>query len=269
MASWWSEPGGGGRVPVIGMLHVPALPGSPGFAGSGEALAEAVLGDAQAWVSQGVDGLMLENFGDIPFFKDTASAQTVAHMTVLASAVGRAYPQVPLGINVLRNDVLSALAIAEAVGGCYVRVNVLCGAVLADQGVIEGRAAQVMRQRAAMGAKNVAVWADVAVKHAAPLADRPLDEQVQELTQRAMADAVIVSGTGTGKPTLVDDLTQVKAAAGASPVLVGSGVTVENAAQMAQLADGLIVGSSVKYDSQTTAAVDPQRVRALMQALGR
>ncbi len=253
--------------PVIGMLHLPALPGSPRFGGDRGAVRDAVLRDAEALAAGGVDGLMMENFGDTPFFKDRVPAHTVSHMTRLAEEVRRAWPDVPLGVNVLRNDVMSALAIADAVGGACVRVNVLSGAVLADQGIIESRAAEVMRYRSALGAADVAVWADVAVKHAAPLAARPLEEEARELVGRAMADALIMTGSGTGRPTSMEELAAVKTAAGPAPVLVGSGVAPENIRELSSVADGFIVGSSLKHGGRATEPVDRQRVRALMEAL--
>src|SRR5690606_3606108 len=154
----------------------------------------------------------------------------------------------PLGINVLRNDGESALAVALAAGAQFVRVNVLSGAVVTDQGVIEGDAARLMRRRRAMGAAHVPVLADVRVKHAAPLGPgwRPIEEDVDELLHRAGAAGVIVSGSGTGKPTDPHELAAVKAAAGDAPVFVGSGATPETAADLLRHADGLIVGTSLK-----------------------
>ncbi len=256
--------------PVIGMVHLPALPGSPGFEPvRGTPLHTATdhaLRDAQALADGGADGVMIENFGDVPFFKGRAPAETVAAMTAVAQRVRDAV-NVPVGINVLRNDARSALAVAKTVGASFVRVNVLVGAYVTDQGVIEGQAADVMRYRAALGADDVLVLADVRVKHAAPLADRPIEEETEELVQRAGADGVIVSGAGTGKPTDMDRVAAVKRAAGDTPVFVGSGATVETAAGLLRHADGLIVGSSLKVGGVLEAPVDAGRVRALVEAV--
>lgn len=248
------------------MLHAPALPGSPGYQGDFDAIQDLVLGDARALAQGGVHGLMLENFGDVPFFKDRVEPITVAAMTRLAVAVKQAV-DLPLGINVLRNDALSALSIAAAVNADYVRVNVLSGAMVTDQGLIEGRAAELMRVRDRLAASSVKVLADVAVKHAAPLAARPLVEEVDELTKRAGADGVIVSGVGTGSPTSMDDVVCVKKAADERPVWVGSGVNEYNARELSEVADGLIVGSSLKSGGELHAQVDSDRVRGLMRNL--
>lgn len=253
--------------PVVGMVHLLALPGSPGYGGSMEAVVSAAVRDAELLEQGGVHGLMLENFGDVPFYKGRVPAETVAAITAAAFAV-RGAVGLPLGINVLRNDAESAIGIAAAVGASYIRVNVLSGAALTDQGVIEGRAARVMRQRAALGAIGVKVLADVRVKHAAPLAERDLSDEVQELVLRAGADGVIVSGSGTGKPTDPRLLEEVASHSAGRPVFVGSGVDAPSAAALARHAGGLIVGTSVKEEGDVARPVDPERVRAVVQAAG-
>ncbi|MEM9415938.1 MAG: BtpA/SgcQ family protein [Planctomycetota bacterium] len=254
----------GVRCPVIGMVHLRALPGAPGFAGSLGAVVDAALRDAALLEQGGVDGLMIENFGDVPFYKGRVPAETVAAMTRVAGAVRDAV-SLPIGINMLRNDAVSALAVAVAVGASYVRVNVLSGAAVTDQGVIEGAAAEVMRYRAALGAGDIKVLADVRVKHAAGLVERPLQDEVEELLCRAGADAVVVSGSGTGKPTDVGLLADVARYASGRPVFVGSGVTSDSAPSLMAHAGGLIVGTGVKVDGDVAKAVDPDRVRGLMQ----
>jgi len=252
--------------PVIGMIHLPPLPGAPKYDGDFQAIRRLVIEDARALLDGGVHGLMLENFGDAPFFPTHVPTHTVTHMTALAQAV-RDASDLPLGINVLRNDGLSALAIAKAVGASYIRINVLSGACLTDQGVITGNAAELMRYRQDIGAQDIKVLADVRVKHAAPLAERALEDEVDELVQRACADAVIVSGAGTGKPTDPDRVRQVKAAAGNTPVLIGSGATPDTLPKLLPHADGFIVGSYFKQDGSLFKPVDPRRVEAFLEAI--
>ena len=252
--------------PVIGMIHLPALPGSPGYRGDLASIREHILADARALRDGGVHGLMLENFGDVPFFADAVPAHTVTHMTSLAQAV-KSQVDLPLGINVLRNDGMSALAVAHAVEAEYIRVNVLSGACLTDQGVITGKAAELMRYRKQIGAQAVKVLADVRVKHAAPLADRPLNEEVDELVQRAAAEGVIVSGIGTGHPTDPQLVKEVKSFAPNTPVFIGSGATPETLKALAPYADGFIVGSYFKVDGRLDNPIDPGRVEAFLAAL--
>ena len=191
----------------------------------------------------------------MPFFKDDVPSETVDAMTKAAKEVRSAVPELPLGINVLRNDGLSALAIAATVGASYIRVNVLSGAAVTDQGIIEGRAAEIMRSRQKLGA-DIKVLADVRVKHAAPLAERPLQDEVEELVHRAGADAVIVSGTGTGKPTDPGHAAEVKQYAGETPVLIGSGADEKSIPQLKAGCNGFIVGSAAKPGRKIDEPVD-------------
>ncbi|MGD8452263.1 MAG: BtpA/SgcQ family protein [Phycisphaerae bacterium] len=254
--------------PVIGMLHLPPLPGSPGFAGDTAALRDALLRDAEALVAGGVHALMMENFGDTPFTARRVPRYVVSWMTVLAGEVRRRF-DLPLGINVLRNDGRSALAVAAAVGAAFIRVNVLCGARVTDQGIIEGIAYELLRERKWLGAEAIRIFADVNVKHSAPLGPpRPVAEEVADLVHRGGADALFVTGGATGRPTPPDDVRQVKDAADGTPVFVGSGVTSANVAQFAGLADGFIIGTSFKQGGISTAPVDRARVAALMAKLG-
>jgi hypothetical protein len=248
---------------VIGMLHLPPLPGAPRHDRDGDAIVDRVLADTAALLEGGAHGLMIENFGDTPFFPDRVPAITIAHMTRIATRV-RDQCDLPLGINVLRNDGLSALAVAHAVGAAYIRVNVLAGARVADQGVLHGIAHELLRERARLGAESIRVLADFNVKHSAPLGQaRPLESEVADICARGGADGLIVSGAGTGKATNVDELRQVKAAAGDTPVLVGSGVTAANAGALLPYCDALIVGSSFKTDGDARNPIDAERVREL------
>ncbi|MBK8914070.1 MAG: BtpA/SgcQ family protein [Phycisphaerales bacterium] len=254
---------------VIGMLHAPPLPGAPGYDGRTAALSERVLADAEALASGGVHGLMLENFGDSPFFPGRVPPWTVAHLTRLACEV-RSRIGLPLGINVLRNDASSALAIAHAVGAEFIRVNVLCGAYVTDQGILTGVAHDLLRERRALGAESVRIMADVNVKHAAPIgAPRDLADEIADTIRRGGADAVVISGAGTGRATDPEQVRRARSAAGGTPVFVGSGVTAETIAEFAACAAGSIVGTSLKQGGSASQPVDPFRVRALMAALAR
>src|SRR5690242_14081769 len=209
---------------VIGMLHLPALPGAPMCTQSVASIREVLVRDAQILAQGGVHAVMMENFGDVPFYPDRVPAYVIAQMTALACEVRRRV-DLPLGINVLRNDGRGALAVAHACGASFIRVNVLCGARVADQGLIQGIAHDLLRERAMLGAKDVKIFADVDVKHSAPLAARPLKDEVDDLIERALADAIVVSGAGTGKATDPAKARQVKQAATRTPVFIGSGIT--------------------------------------------
>ena len=252
--------------PVIGMLHAPALPGAPGYDGQPGGLQASLLRDASALADGGVNGLLLENFGDTPFFPAQVPPITVAHMTALAVAI-RQQTDLPLGINVLRNDAISALAVAHAARAQFIRVNVLVAAYVADQGVLQGMAHDLLRERSRLGASDIKIVADVHVKHAVPLAPRPLTEEAVDAVERGGADAVIISGTATGAPADLDQLIAARAALRPTPVLVGSGVTIDNAAELAVHADGLIVGTSLKHDGKIAEPVETRQVVQLVQVV--
>jgi uncharacterized protein len=256
---------GKGKI-VIGMLHLPALAGSPGFAGDARRIPQTVLRDADALAAGGVHGLMMENFGDVPFYPDRVPAHVVAQMTALAMEVRRR-TDLPLGINVLRNDGRSALAIAHAVGARFIRVNVLCGARVTDQGVIQGIAHDLLRERTMLGAEDVKIFADVDVKHSAALAARPIEDEVDDLIERSLADAIVVSGAGTGKSTDPEKVRTVKRVASKTPVFIGSGITAETISEFMDCADGFIVGTSFKKGGVSVNPVEQKKVKELMRRL--
>jgi membrane complex biogenesis BtpA family protein len=265
LPAWSNRP----RI-VIGMLHLRPLPGAPRFDDDLPRLRDDLLRDADALAEGGVDGLMMENFGDAPFYPDRVPAHVIAHMTALGCAVRDRVPGLPLGINVLRNDGRSALAVAHACGANFIRVNVLCGARVADQGILRGIAHELMRDRAGLGARDaIKVLADVDVKHSAPLgAPRALADEVDDTIARGLADGVIVSGAGTGKGTDPHHVAAVRAAAaGRVAVFAGSGVSPDALGALLPHADGFIVGTSLKRDGRVDNPIDVARVRALVGAV--
>jgi membrane complex biogenesis BtpA family protein len=249
--------------PVIGCLHLLALPGAPLYGGSMRAIFDKALEEAAVFRAHGVDGLIIENFRDQPFYPGRVPVETIAAHTAVAHEIKRQHA-FPVGINVLRNDGEAALAIATAIEAAFIRVNVHAGAVVSEQGVIQGVGHLTMRLRRSLRS-NVLVFADVAVKHAAPLADRGLATEARDLVERALADAVIVSGERTGAETALEDVRTVRAATDA-PVLIGSGITPENISQVFDLADGFVVGSTFKEAGKANNFVEPARVSAFMAA---
>ena len=241
---------------LVGVIHLPALPGSPRAALTAEECAEIAASDARVLAGAGYDAIIVENFGDAPFFATRVPAITVAAMTACTVAVRGAAPAVSLGINVLRNDAESALSIAICTGASFVRINVHTGARVTDQGLVQGEAASTLRLRRALGAERVAIWADFDVKHSAPLgAPRPLAQEVEDLTKRGMADIVLVTGEGTGKGVDLDKLAAVRRASG-KPVLVASGATLASLEVLASSSDGVVVGSALRLGGIAGEPVD-------------
>ena len=249
------------RPALIGVVHLGPLAGAPRYRGTLAAVLAAALRDASALVRGGCDALIVENFGDVPFHATSVPPETVACMARALEAVRAAHPKIPLGVNVLRNDPRAALGLAAAFELEFLRVNVHAGAAVTDQGLIEGRAAETLRERARL-CPRTAIWADVHVKHATQLSDATLAESAAELVQRALADALLVSGRATGSAPAAEDLAEV-AGATRAPLLVGSGLDLSNARALLAHAQGAIVGTALKRGGRVGAPVDEGRVRAL------
>jgi membrane complex biogenesis BtpA family protein len=254
----------GAQRAVIGMVHLAALPGCPRWGGSMDRVVDAALEDARTLAEGGADALLVENHGDVPFTAGRVDAATVAAMAVIIAEIKKAVA-LPIGVNVLKSDALSALAVASATGARFVRVNVHVGAVVADQGLLQSGAHDTLRYRRLLGL-DIKILADVQVKHGMPLAPIPIEQEARDCVSRALADGLVVSGTATGEPTPMSDLKRVRSAVPDIPLLVGSGATPETAAELLSVADGLIVGTAVKRGGVLANPVDLARVRRLVGA---
>jgi uncharacterized protein len=251
--------------PAIGVVHLLPLPSSVRWGGSLSAIIDRAEQEAVALVSGGVDGIIIENFFDAPFPKNRVDPAVVSAMTTIVLRLMELV-SIPIGINVLRNDSLSGMAIASCTGAAFIRVNVLSGVMATDQGIIEGCAHELLRYRRELGS-NVKIMADVLVKHANPLSSADLTTSVQETIDRGLADAVIVSGVATGSPPSLTDLKLAKAAAGNTPVIIGSGANWENIATLMHSADGAIVSSALKRHGKIENSIDPIRVSQFVEAM--
>lgn len=250
---------------LIGMVHLDPLPGSPRYRPPLEALIRNALSDATVLESAGFDAVLVENYGDAPYFADTVPGVTVAAMTRVVSEI-RSAVDVPVGVNVLRNDAVAALSIAAACEARFIRVNVLSGTMYTDQGVIEGKAARLARLRASL-CPDVEVLADVFVKHATPPTGLRITEAAADLWHRAMADALIVSGPATGFPADREVIERIRTALPETRMLLGSGVTVDRVLELVGLVDGVIVGTGIKEGGDIHRPVSLARATALVGAV--
>ncbi len=249
---------------LIGMVHALPLPGAPSHHPPTGAIVERAVEDAIRLEESGFDAVLVENYGDAPFFADRVPPVTVASMARVVSAV-RASVDIPVGVNVLRNDAIAALSIAAACDARFIRVNILSSMMYTDQGPIVGQAARLSRLRAALSPK-IEVLADLFVKHATPPPGLSIEDAATDLRDRAMADGIILSGRGTGLPADRDMIRQVRRAIPDTRLLVGSGVDSESVASVLQTADGVIVGTAIKEQGDVRRPVDPAHARALVQA---
>lgn len=253
--------------PIIGMVHLPPLPGSPNWNSDLRNLIDNVSKDIEMLTSGGVSGLLFENFGDIPFPKNNVTPLTVSIMTKVISdcTIGI---KLPFGINVLRNDWEAAMSIAATTSAAFIRINILSGVYATDQGIIEGSAYQCLRLRKQieqeLGTK-IYILADVNVKHGTPLHIQSLKDITQDLVERIGPDGLIVTGIRTGTPAEIEDVKLVSQIAGEIPVIVGSGINPDNISDYLDYANGFIVGTYLKKDGDFKNPVDPARVARLIE----
>ena len=254
----------GTQNPIIGVVHLLPLPTSARWGGDLKAVIERAEQEATALAAGGVDGIIIENFFDAPFPKDAVNPAVVSAMTLIIDRI-KSLVMLPIGINVLRNDAKSALAIASCLDAAFIRVNVYTGIMATDQGLIEGQAHELQRYRQELN-KDVAIFADVLVKHAHPLGPLNLTNALQDTIQRGLADAVIISGLTTGHPPSLEDLELAQAVASDTPVLIGSGANWDNIGTLMPVANGVIVASSLKRMGKITEPIDPIRVSQFVEA---
>jgi len=253
------------RKVLVGVVHLQPLPGSPRFTANLREILDFAVADARAYERGGAHAVFIENFGDVPFTKASVAPETIAAMTAAGCAV-RAAVKLPVGFNVLRNDAQAALALCAACDGSFIRINIHTGAMLTDQGLIEGDAYHTLRYRERV-APGVEIFADVHVKHAVPLGDWTIEDSAHDTVDRGLADALIVSGVGTGRAADIADVERVRRACPGTKLLLGSGVNAANVKNYLRFADGVIVGSSLKRNGKLTNPVDPKRVAALVRAM--
>ncbi len=250
--------------PIVGVVHLLPLPTAPRWGGSLKAVIDRAEQEATALASGGVNGIIVENFFDAPFTKSQVDPAIVSAMTLVIDRLMNLVT-LPIGVNVLRNDAHSAIAIASVVKAQFIRVNVLTGVMATDQGLIEGAAHQLLRYRRELGS-DVKIFADVLVKHARPLSSPNLTVAVQDTIERGLADGIILSGWATGSPPNLEDLELASAAAEGTPVFIGSGANWENISTLMSAADGVIVSSSLKRHGRIEQPIDPNRVSQFVEA---
>lgn len=256
--------------PLIGTVHCLAFPGSPRYQGENmNAIIQHAVEEARAYAEGGMDGIIVENSWDLPFLRpEDVCHETVAAISVVADRVREAVP-LPVGINVLANAGEAAIAVAKASGASFIRVNQWVNAYVSNEGFVQGNSARILRYRAALQARDIAIFADVHVKHGAHaiVADRSVEEQARDV-EFFDADVTIATGNHTGDATPANEIENIRKGT-YLPVLIGSGLSVENAGNLLARADGAIVGTSLKENGEWWGRVSVERVRALVRLVGR
>lgn len=251
--------------PVIAMIHVAALPGTPASALSVRAIVDSAVAEARLYRAGGVDGIAIENMHDLPYLRGRVGPEIVAAMALVGQAVKAEFGG-PVGIQILAGANLEALAVAHSAGLDFIRAEGFVFAHVADEGFIQSSAAELLRYRRMIGADRVQVWADVKKKHSAHAITADIGLGLTAETVEFMrGDAVIITGSVTGDPPRIEDVREARAHC-RLPVVLGSGVTPENLAAFYPEADGFIVGSYFKVDGYWANTVDPGRVAAFVEA---
>lgn len=253
-----------GEKAIIGMVHLLPLPGSAMFDGDMGKVYEQALFDAKALEEGGVNALMVENFGDMPYGKELSLEQSTA--LAAASAVVKKNTKLPIGIDAAFCDYKSALACAKASGADFVRLAVFVDTVECFAGILEPCCAQALRYRKQINAEEVMIFADIQVKHTHMLIPNVDIVESANVAVSCGADAVIVTGLATGMETPIETVRRVKESV-KCPVIIGSGVNAKNVKEQMGIADGAVVGSSLKYDNVATNKVDINKVKELMECL--
>jgi hypothetical protein len=254
----------GVHYPIVGMVHLPPLPGSPVYNGKGlDEVIEHALQDIKELEQGGVNALEIENFSDPTYYPQEVGPELVAAMAVIADRIVHA-ASVPVGICVL-SDPKASLSVAHAVGAKFIRATFFTEASVDVSGLVLPKPHELLRFRKFLD-PSIKIFADVHIKHSAPLVNRPLGDSALD-AKYFLADAIIISGTHTGKATKIDDLREAKQAVEDFPVLVGSGFNAEQAGEIFKYADGAIVGTSLKEGGISSNPVDRKRVRQLMEVV--
>jgi membrane complex biogenesis BtpA family protein len=256
------------RKPVIGMIHVGALPGTPASSRSVPEITEQAVEEARVYQASGIDGLMLENMHDVPYLRSRVGPEIVAAMTAIACAV-KEECALPTGVQILAGANLEAMAVGLAAGLDFIRAEGYAFAHIADEGWIESSAAELLRYRKQIGAEHIEVWVDIKKKHSSHAVTTDISlGATAEAVQFMRGDAVIVTGSATGLPPSLPDIEEVRAHC-SRPLILGSGVDAANIADFYEAADGFIVGSYFKQGGNWASPVDPERVERLMEALNK
>lgn len=242
---------------IIGMLHLLPLPGSPNYDGDLNKVLDRAKMDLENILEGGINTVNIENYGDIPFSRLPANPITISSFTKIVTKLEQEY-DFDFGVQVMRNDAVSGLSIAEVTGASFIRVNVLTGAVVAEEGIIEGNARPVLDLKSLLKSE-VKIFADVLVKHAVPLGNQNLLLSAKATLERNMADGIIVTGDITGKEASLKELENLHKEIN-QPILVGSGINKNNVNNFLKYCDGVIVGTSLKEDGQTNNPISKNNV---------
>jgi membrane complex biogenesis BtpA family protein len=254
--------------PIIGMLHLPPLPGSYNYAGQplDDIVAHAV-GEADILASAGFDGFLMQNAGDRPASLEVCP-EKIAYMSVIGAAVHRAYPAIPLGVNVCWNVPKATIAVCHAAGGAFIRLeHVYIGMAITPHGPVYGCAYEATQFLKLLDAKHIRIFADVYEAHSVPIGRVPIEQAARQATGACQAHAVVITGSTFAES--VEMIQAIKKSTPALTVILGGGSDPANVGEALRLADGIMVGRSLKTRLDTMAPIQRDRAEAYMEAVRR
>lgn len=250
---------------IWGMVHVGPLPGTPRDEGDFESVVKKAVFEAKLLEKHGCSGILFENMHDVPYLKTQVGPEITAAMAVVGAEIRRE-TKIPLGLQILAGANFSALSVAHAVGADWIRVEGFVFSHVADEGLIEACAGDLLRYRKELGASNIKIMADIKKKHSSHAITSDVDiVETAKAAEFFGADAVIVTGQSTGSKASVEELENVKKSI-SLPVLIGSGINSENVKEYV-LADGFIVGSAFKKGGQWRNDLDSNAISQIVQSI--
>lgn len=253
------------KIPAIGVVHLDPLPGAPLYKGASiEEISKKAVDEACCMANNGINGLIIENFGD-KMFKKKVGPETIAFLTYIATRI-RDNVNVPIGLCVLQSDVIAGIAIGKAIDAAFIRAPYYTETYIVDAGFIEGSAAEALRYRKYLEA-DIKLFADVHIKHGYSLSRRPIEESAEDTYYRALADAIVVTGKKTGGETDIADIISVKKALPEAPVIAGSGVSYVNLDRYIPYVDAIIVSTSLRIEGKVEESLDQKNIEKFVNKL--
>ena len=251
---------------VIAMIHVEALPGTPKYKGNMKNIICAAVDEAMIYKNSGVDAIMIENMHDVPYLNNNAGPEITAAMAIIAYEV-KVKTELSIGIQILAGANKAAVAAAHSAGLDFIRAEGFVFAHVADEGIIESNAGELMRYRKHIGADGISIYTDIKKKHSSHSITS--DISIAETAKAAeffLSDGLIITGKSTGVEADIDELSQVRENTNL-PILIGSGITYDNIDSYFNLADAFIVGSHFKIDGNWANKIDETRVKKFMDKI--
>jgi len=254
--------------PVIGMIHVDALPGTPNYKGSVKNIIEKAIAEAKGYLSAGIDSIAIENMHDVPYLNKSAGSEITSLMSIIGYEV-KNKTSLPVGIQILAGANKQALSAAHSAGLDFIRAEGFVYSHIADEGIMDADAAELLRFRKSIGAENILIFTDIKKKHSSHAITSDLTiESTANAAEFFLSDGLIITGAETGKEAEVEEIKSVRKVT-KLPVIVGSGINNENVERYFPFSDAMIIGSYFKNNNNWKNTIDTLSVKSFMQKISK